>query len=211
VGDLDLETRNIRISGAVRLPPVRVVLVDDHEVLRSGVRGFVDSLPGYEIVGEASAAHTALQMIESTKPDVVLMDIALPGMDGILATREILWRVPTTRVIVLSACQRIEDVRNAIEAGAIGYVLKADPPDTLADALEHATRGLLYVPPGLARGLPRDEVRLAVNQPAVPEIARKLCAARKAVKPRSNRVKRRVGPGSRESEPGRRRPRSRCG
>jgi DNA-binding NarL/FixJ family response regulator len=190
---------------------VRVVLVDDHEVLRSGVRGFLDSLPGYEIVGEASAAHTALPMIEWTKPDVVLMDIALPGMDGIVATREILWRVPTTRVIVLSARERIEDVRDAIQAGAIGYVLKGDPPDTLADALEHATRGLLYVPPGLARGLPRGDVRLAVDIPAPTEIARKLCVARRTVQPRRDRFKRRAGPVSRESESGRRRPRSGCG
>jgi NarL family two-component system response regulator LiaR len=198
---------------AVPSAAVRVVLVDDHEVLRSGVRDFLGSLPGYEIVGEASGALAALRMVESTRPDVVLMDIALPGIDGIAATREILWRMPTTRVIVLSARDRIHDVEAAIDAGAIGYVLKADPPETLADALDHAARGLVYVSPRLAQRMPAappprpvidvldvsaerelDLFRPAADRPpAPPKRTRSDCVARKVVQARPNRTRRKLG------------------
>lgn len=112
-----------------------------------GVRDFVASLPGYKVVGEASTADAALQVVESAKPDVVLMDIAMPGMDGIVATREILRRVPQARVVVLSAHKHTTDVEDAIDAGAVAYVLKADPPETLLRALEHAARGANDVAP----------------------------------------------------------------
>src|SRR6185503_4829269 len=102
---------------------VRVVVVDDHDVLRLGVLDFVDSLPGYRVVGEAASARAAFETIEATKPDVVLMDIALPGMDGVVATREIRRRAPNTRIVVLTAHKHTHDVRDAIAAGAIGYVL----------------------------------------------------------------------------------------
>jgi len=191
---------------------VRIALVDDHDMLRLGVRDFVGSLPGYEIVGEATNARAALQMIDSTRPDVVLMDIALPGMDGIVATREIMRRVPSARVVVLSAHRRTHDVRDAIDAGAIGYVLKADPPDTLMEAIEHAVRGDPYVAPSVARCLspfdhwnPKSSVldvlterereifRLAADCHTSPEIAHELCLARKTVETHLTRINRKLG------------------
>lgn len=116
-----------------------------------GVRDFVDSLPGFTIVGEAATAGAALEIIESTQPDIVLMDIVLPGIDGIVATREICRRIPSARVVVLTAHRQNHDVHDAIDAGAIAYVLKGDPPETLVHALEHAARGAPYVAPVLAR------------------------------------------------------------
>jgi DNA-binding NarL/FixJ family response regulator len=132
------------------MPSVRVVLVDDHDVLRLGLFSLVSSLPGFEVVGEAQTAHAALQLVEQSKPDVVLMDLALPGMDGIMATREILRRTPRARIVFLSAHKEAHEVVNAMRAGAVGYVLKADPPQTLVDALDHAVRGARYVAPVLA-------------------------------------------------------------
>jgi DNA-binding NarL/FixJ family response regulator len=196
----------------MRVHTVRVALVDDHDMVRLGVRDFVASLPGYKIVGEAATARAAFQMIESTKPDIVVMDIALPGMDGIVATREVLRRVPGTRVVVLSAHKQIHDVRDAIDAGAIGYVLKADPPETLQQALEHAARGALYVAPNLAGCLSglkardksgdvlnvlsereREIFRLAADCRTAPEIARDLCIARKTADVHLNRISRKLG------------------
>jgi DNA-binding NarL/FixJ family response regulator len=132
---------------------VRVVLVDDHEMLRAGVREFLASCPGYDVVGEAATARASFPVVESEKPDVVLMDIALPGMDGVVATAEILRRVPRTRIVILSAHHQVQDVADAMNAGAIAYVLKADPVETLLRALELAARGMRYVAPLIAARL----------------------------------------------------------
>src|SRR5262245_61308345 len=118
------------------MPVTKVMVVDDHELLRAGVRDFVSTLPGYKLVGEADSAQSALYMSESLKPDIVLMDVALPGMDGIVATRELLRRLPDARVVILSARRKAHDVLDALGAGAVGYVLKADPPEMLMMALE---------------------------------------------------------------------------
>jgi DNA-binding NarL/FixJ family response regulator len=131
----------------------KVVLIDDHEILRAGVRDLLDSLPGYEVVGETSTACAGLEIVESERPDIVLMDVGLPGMDGILATREILRRVPESRVVVLSAHKQPRDVVDAFNAGAVAYVLKEDPPETLLQALDDVVRGFRYVPPVLVARL----------------------------------------------------------
>ena len=194
------------------MPAVKVVVVDDHDLLRTGVRDFLSSLPGYELVAEASTARAALRMIDLHKPDIVLMDIAMPGMDGIVATREILRRVPHARVVVLSAHRQNHDVLDALNAGATGYVLKADSPDTLMQALDHASRGTSFVSPGVAVGLTalearrskgdvldilsereREIFRLAADCRTSPEIARELCLARKTVDAHLHRINRKLG------------------
>ena len=193
------------------MPNVRVVVVDDHELLRAGIRDLLTSMPGYKVVGEAGTARAGLQMIEAQKPDVVVMDIAMPGMDGIVATREVLRRLPRARVIVLSAHKQIHDVTDALNAGATGFVLKGDSPETLMTALDHAARGESYVAPALAAGLaargagPSADVlevlsereheifRLAADCRTSPEIARALCLARKTVDTHLNRINRKLG------------------
>ena len=97
-------------------------------MLRAGLRDFLSSLPEYAVVGEAASARQGFAVIEAQKPDVVVIDIALPGMDGIVATREVLRRLPTARVVILTAHAQIHDVVDAIDAGAVGYVLKSDRP-----------------------------------------------------------------------------------
>src|SRR3954470_6974953 len=191
----------------------RVVMVDDHELLRAGVRDFITSLPGYAVVGEAATARQGLVLIEAEKPDLVLIDIALPGMDGIVATREILRRVPGVRVIILSAHSQVHDVVDAIDAGAIGYVLKSDPPETLKQALDDSARGRRYLPPALSTTLrsaveaaprtggvldvlserEREIFRLAADCRTSGEISRDLCIARKTVDVHVNRINRKLG------------------
>jgi DNA-binding NarL/FixJ family response regulator len=136
-------------NAASRSVPTTVVLVDDHDMLRAGVRDFLVAIPEYELSGEAKTARDALPLIESRRPDIVLMDLAMPEMDGIAATREILRRLPRTRIVVLTAHGQSRNVAEAIDAGVIGFVLKGDPPDTLKEALDHAVRGDFYMPPSL--------------------------------------------------------------
>jgi DNA-binding NarL/FixJ family response regulator len=189
-----------------------VVLIDDHDMLRAGVRDFLTGLAEYEVVGEASTARAGLQIVDARKPDIVLVDIALPGMDGIVATREILRRTPRSRVVVLSAHKQIQDVVDALAAGATGYVLKADPPDTLKLAMDRARRGTRYLAPTIAGLL--DRAKASASTPTVldvlserereifrlfadcltaGEIARDLCLARKTVDTHLNRINRKLG------------------
>jgi len=135
------------------MPAVKVVVVDDHDMLRVGVRDFLTSMPEYALVGEAATAREGLRLIEAQKPDVVLMDIMMPGMDGIVATREVRRRVPGARIVVLSAHEQLQDVVDALDAGAVGYVLKADPPELLVQALATAVRGSSFVSPAMAARL----------------------------------------------------------
>jgi DNA-binding NarL/FixJ family response regulator len=182
-------------------------------MLRAGLRDFLSSLPGYVVVGEAASARQGFMVIEAQKPDVVVMDIALPGMDGIVATREVLRRLPTARVVILTAHAQIHDVVDAIDAGAVGYVLKSDPPETLKDALDSSTHGRRYLAPLLSRTFPsaltpsprtrgaldvlsereREIFRLAAECRTAVEIARDLCIARKTVDVHVNRINRKLG------------------
>ena len=191
---------------------MRIVLVDDHALFRIGVRQFLARSEDYEVVGEADAARACFNLVEATRPDVVLMDLILRGMDGVLATREILRRQPGARVIVLSAHDEIRDVIDAFDAGAAGYVLKADASETLLEALATVARGVRYVAPTLAPALAaaekrqttadvldslsereREIFRLAADCHTSNEIARELCLARKTVDTHINRIHRKLG------------------
>lgn len=191
---------------------VKVVLIDDHELFRTGVREFLETWPEVEVLGEATTARAGFPIIEAKRPDVVLMDLTMPGMDGVVATREVLRRVPTVRVIVLSAHAQACDVSDAMEAGAAGYVVKSDPPATLIQALQSVSRGARYLPESLAcrraalepldagSGVlgvlsqrEREIFRLAADCRTAREIARDLCVARKTVDAHFSHINRKLG------------------
>jgi len=114
--------------------PVRVLIVDDQAPFRSAARLVVDLADGFEVVGEADSAEAALGGLDGWAPDLVLMDVQMPGMDGLAATREVVARMPACRVLVLSTYEAEDYERGAIEAGAIGFVSKSDfTPDVLSD------------------------------------------------------------------------------
>jgi len=120
---------------------VRVLLVDDHEVVRLGLMTLINDEPGMEVVAEAGSAAEALQAVERHRPQVVLMDIRLPGRGGIEATREITRRFPETRVVILTSYADDALVIQAIQAGAVGYVLKQVGNEELLRAIQAAARG----------------------------------------------------------------------
>ncbi len=121
--------------------PIRVMLVDDHTVVRSGLSAFLLAYEDLELVGEASGGEEAVQICDTVKPDVILMDLVMPGMDGAAATRAIRKKCPNIQVIALTSFKEQELVQGALQAGAIGYLLKNVVAEDLANAIRSAYAG----------------------------------------------------------------------
>ena len=131
---------------------IRVLLVDDHPVVRVGLRGMLDLSDDLHVVGEAASGDEALTLTATLRPDVVLMDLRMPGIDGADATERIAARFPGVRVLVLTTYDTDEDILRAIEAGAAGYLLKDTPLAQLVAAIHAAARGeSVLAPPVAAR------------------------------------------------------------
>jgi NarL family two-component system response regulator LiaR len=120
---------------------IKVVIVDDHEVVRQGLRGFLEVQEDFELVGEAGDGITAVEMVKKVSPDVVLMDLVMPRLDGIEAIRQIKANNPNTKVIALTSFTDNNKVFPAIQAGASSYLLKDISPNNLAEAIRAAYRG----------------------------------------------------------------------
>lgn len=114
----------------------RILVADDHEVVRSGVRALLESRPGWQVVGEAVNGHEALEKAKQLKPDLVIVDITMPSLNGIETTRSILKVLPHTEVLVLTMHESEKLIRRALEAGARAYVAKADVGRSLIDAVD---------------------------------------------------------------------------
>ena len=141
---------------------VRLVLVDDHRVVRRGLRSFLEAFPDIVIVGEASTGEEVLEKIESWLPDVVIMDLLMPGgIDGIEATRRIRSITPHTQVVVLTAYTDDARVVAALRAGAISYVRKEADPEILLAAVRAAARGQSTLDPAIAGSVLQDLVSSA--------------------------------------------------
>jgi DNA-binding NarL/FixJ family response regulator len=130
--------------------PLRVVLVDDHPVVRSGLRALVESLGGFEVVGEAADGEAAVREAQLHRPDVVVMDVLMPGVDGVEATRRIVAAVPDTAVLVLSMAEDDDVVFSAMQAGARGYLLKGAAQEEIDRALRAVVAGEAIFGPGVA-------------------------------------------------------------
>lgn len=127
-----------------------MVLVDDHPVVRSGLRALIESLPGYQVVGEADDGAAGVREVQLTRPDVVLMDLRMPGMDGLAATRAILAAVPGTAVLVLTMLDEDDAVFAAMQAGARGYLLKGAEQTEIDRAIRAVAAGEAIFSPGVA-------------------------------------------------------------
>ena len=128
---------------------LRVLLVDDHEVVRVGVRALIERQPGMEVVGEAATAHEAVSQARRLMPDVVVLDVRMPGDSGLEACRQIKTHRPETQVIILTSFPDDEVILDAIAAGADGYVLKQIGSDDLIRALERVGRGESLLDPAV--------------------------------------------------------------
>jgi DNA-binding NarL/FixJ family response regulator len=130
-----------------------VLIADDHPVVRDGLRGMLAGEAGFEVVGEATSGAEAVALTERERPDVVLMDLQMPGVDGATATAEIAARFPGTRVLVLTTYDTDADILRAVEAGATGYLLKDAPKERLFPAIRSAARGETVLAPAVATRL----------------------------------------------------------
>jgi two-component system, NarL family, response regulator LiaR len=147
---------------------IRVLLVDDHAVVREGLRNFLALQDGLEIVGEAGDGNEAIEQAQRLEPDVILMDLVMPGLDGIGAMRQLRVRSPASRVIVLTSFLEDERVLPAIQAGAAGYLLKNVAPADLARAIRAAHAGEAIIDPTAAARLVHaiaDDARPRIEQP----------------------------------------------
>jgi DNA-binding NarL/FixJ family response regulator len=141
----------------------RILLVDDHEVVRLGLKSLLERHPQFDVVGEAGSAREAMEIINNTHPDVVVMDIRLPGTSGIEACEEITGRFPETKVIMLTSYAEDEMLFSAIRAGASGYILKQIGGEDLVRALEAVGRGDAMLDPTVTQRV-FQEVRRAVKE-----------------------------------------------
>jgi DNA-binding NarL/FixJ family response regulator len=133
--------------------PIAVVLVDDHAIMRQGLRLLIEENDDIKIVGEAKTGREAIKIATQHRPDVVIMDIAMPLMNGIQATRHILKASPKTKILILSAHSDSEYVEQVIEMGASGYLLKQTSAKILAEAVRELKRGKTFFDPSVAREL----------------------------------------------------------
>jgi two-component system response regulator NreC len=138
---------------------IRLLLVDDHEIVRAGLRMLFMAEPDMEIVGEAGSAEEALQAVHELKPDVVLMDVAMPGMSGIEATRRIKEADPDVAVLALTMHEDEQYFFEMLNAGASGYIPKRAAPDDLVSAIHVVSQGNVFLYPSLAKLLVKDFVR----------------------------------------------------
>lgn len=147
---------------------LRLALIDDHNVFREALRTLLETHPGLRVVGEADDARRGYSIVDETKPDVVLLDILLPGTDGVAAAREILRRQPGTRVLILSAYAHHDRVREALAAGISGWAGKDQSAQELLDAIRSVAAGKIYIAPRLEAALAGSNGSVAAGQPLQP-------------------------------------------
>jgi NarL family two-component system response regulator LiaR len=130
---------------------IRVLIVDDHTIVRKGIRALLAEIEGIEVVGEADNGQEAIAQADTLHPDVILMDLAMPKMDGIEATRQIKTSQPESRILVMTSFAADDKVFPAIKAGALGYLLKESAPEDLVQAIRQIHRGESSLHPTIAR------------------------------------------------------------
>jgi DNA-binding NarL/FixJ family response regulator len=192
---------------------IGVLIVDDHRLVRAGLSTLLGATPDVEVVGEAANGEEAVNIADQRSPDVVLMDISMPVLDGVAATRQIVAAHPDTRVVALTSFSDDRRVSDILAAGAVGYVLKDTEPDELVAAIRAAAGGQVPIDPRVAgallpaRSKPADQLsereaevlRLAARGMANKQIGRELGIAERTVKVHLGNVFRRIGVSDRTS------------
>lgn len=151
------------------MPNVRILLADDHAMLRDGVRMVLEAHAGFEVVGTVDNGQDAVRLVEELRPDIAVLDVAMPELNGLEATRAIRECCPDTAVVILSMHEGEEYLREALRAGAAGYVLKRAAAKELVGAILTVRRGESYLDPALTRTLISDYVRQVERSDETPD------------------------------------------
>jgi len=141
---------------------IRIMLVDDHEIVRTGLKTFLDTQEGMHVIAEASTGEEAIMLVQENVPDIVVMDLTMPGIGGLSATQKLVSQYPGLKVLVLSVHTDQQYFFEAMAAGAVGYVTKQSASDDLVNAILAVAHGNVYLQPVLARWLLEDYRRLLV-------------------------------------------------
>ena len=149
---------------------IRILIADDHPVVRSGLRALLTSQPDFKVVADAENGEVALTLSASHTPDVILMDLQMPVLDGLAAIRRIHTRQPQVRILVLTTYDTDADIVPAIKAGATGYLLKDAPPEALFRAVRSAARGEMTFAPSVAEKITRRLTKTPKNSLSMREI-----------------------------------------
>ena len=138
---------------------IRILLADDHAVVRMGLEALISTEPGLAVVGHAADGNQAFQQYRALKPDVVVMDLLMPNKTGSEAVAQIRAEFPAARILILSTSDGDDDVYRAMQAGAVGYILKSAPGEQLIPAIRAVMRGEKWIPPEIARSLANRSLR----------------------------------------------------
>ena len=137
---------------------IRVLLAEDHIIVRQGLRSILEKYPGIEVIAEAGDGREAVSAAERIKPDVILMDFSMPGLNGLEATRQIKQRVPNIKILLLTRHANLEYIESLFKAGANGYLLKKSAVDELVLAIESVYRGDTYLDPSISKQVTVDDL-----------------------------------------------------
>ena len=157
------------------MSPLRLLIADDHELVRHGLRRVIEDVPGWQICGEAVTGRQAVALTRETQPHIVVMDIAMPELNGLEATRQICTAAPTTAVLILSMHESEELIRETLAAGARGYILKSDAGAALVDAVTALATGNTFFTAGISpharTGDPAEPAALTPREREVVQLA----------------------------------------
>lgn len=142
---------------------IRVLIADDHAIVRTGLRALIRSEPSMELVGEATGGYETIELVEKAQPNVLVLDLSMPDLDGIAVTKRIAPQFPDLKILILTLHEDEALLRAALKAGASGYILKRAAEAELVSAIHTILRGDLYVDPSMVRVLLKDEVAPVVT------------------------------------------------
>ncbi|HSV85096.1 MAG TPA: response regulator transcription factor [Levilinea sp.] len=133
--------------------PIRILIADDHQILRAGLRSLLNADRNFEVIGEATNGDEAIEAVKTLSPDILLMDISMPGTDGLEATRQISQTMPNVRILILTMHEDFPILKEVMNSGASGYIIKRAAESELIDAIYAVWRGILYIHPTLMQSL----------------------------------------------------------